>query len=284
MSDNKLPYVRWFPSDYLAAIRGMRANEVGIYTILLNEMYERCEPLPNNADMLSRRCGTSKTTFKSVLKMLIAERKIIVIDEKLWNKRVEKEFEFRRTRSQSSKRAAEIRWEKHNEINEDGMQPQCERNASGMREVCVEDAKPEARSQKPETIKNKNPDGPIKYKYKGFVVKLTFEDYNRWESTYSHIPDFKAKLTQIDDWIAEQPEKDQKRWFVIASSMLNKENQKLAAQKPKPNGKANDEIWMHRMNGYVKDKSWDTEHWGFPPDHKATEVPARILKQFKIGE
>ena len=153
MSDNKLPYVRWFPSDYLAAIRGMRSNEVGIYTILLNEMYERCEPLPNNVEMLSRRCGTSKAIFKSVLKMLIAEKKIIVIDEKLWNKRVEKEFKFRRTRSQSSKRAAEIRWEKHNEINDDVMQPQCESNANGMREACVEDAKPETRNQKPERIK-----------------------------------------------------------------------------------------------------------------------------------
>lgn len=49
-------------------------------------------------------------------------------------------------------------------------------------------------------------------------------------------------------------------------------------------GDSEEDIWLDRMNKFIDHAKWDEDRWGFPPDHRATEVPARILKQFNIGE
>lgn len=148
--ENKQPFVRFYASDWLAGTRGMKANEVGIYITLIAMMYERCEPLPEDHKRLSRQCGCSPAVFKSVLEMLFDDQKIIRIDDGLWNNRVEKEFKWRQKNSQQSKRAADVRWEKDNKNNGNGMPAQSERNAGGMP------------NHKPETISHKEPPKPPK--------------------------------------------------------------------------------------------------------------------------
>ncbi|WP_375696208.1 DUF1376 domain-containing protein, partial [Bartonella sp. AC67GZZY] len=81
--------------DFLGGVRGMRAHEIGIYTILLNEMYARGRPLELSSERLARLCGCDKRTFLSVLKMLIEEGKILKLDKGLWNKRCENIFHAR---------------------------------------------------------------------------------------------------------------------------------------------------------------------------------------------
>ncbi|WP_208431332.1 YdaU family protein [Bartonella doshiae] len=90
-----LPYVCWYQNDFLGGVRGMRAHEVGIYTILLNEMYARGRPLELSVQRLARLCGCDKRTFLNVLKMLIEEGKILNLENGLWNKRCEKTFSER---------------------------------------------------------------------------------------------------------------------------------------------------------------------------------------------
>ncbi|MDD9330095.1 MAG: DUF1376 domain-containing protein, partial [Bartonella sp.] len=72
-----LPYVCWYQNDFLGGVRGMRAHEIGIYTILLNEMYARGRPLNLSIERLARLCGCDKRTFEGVLEMLITEGKIL---------------------------------------------------------------------------------------------------------------------------------------------------------------------------------------------------------------
>ncbi|MET3589884.1 uncharacterized protein YdaU (DUF1376 family) [Bartonella silvatica] len=90
-----LPYVCWYQNDFLGGVRGMRAHEIGIYTILLNEMYARGRPLELSSERLARLCGCDKRTFLNVLKMLIEEGKILKLDNGLWNKRCENIFHER---------------------------------------------------------------------------------------------------------------------------------------------------------------------------------------------
>ncbi|WP_019221231.1 YdaU family protein [Bartonella senegalensis] len=90
-----LPYVCWYQNDFLGGVRGMRAHEIGIYTILLNEMYARGRPLELSIERLSRLCGCDKRTFTNVLEMLIREGKILNLAHGLWNNRCENVFRER---------------------------------------------------------------------------------------------------------------------------------------------------------------------------------------------
>lgn len=73
----------------------MRAHEIGIYTILLNEMYARGHPLDLSTERLARLCGCDKRTLTSTLNMLIEEGKIIHLANGLWNKRCDSVFHER---------------------------------------------------------------------------------------------------------------------------------------------------------------------------------------------
>ncbi|WP_407965358.1 YdaU family protein [Bartonella sp. C271] len=90
-----LPYVCWYQNDFLGGVRGMRAHEIGIYTILLNEMYARGRPLDLSSERLARLCGCDKRTFEGVLEMLITEGKILHLASGLWNTRCEIVFHER---------------------------------------------------------------------------------------------------------------------------------------------------------------------------------------------
>ncbi|WP_273758544.1 DUF1376 domain-containing protein [Bartonella sp. AU55XJBT] len=92
---SRLPYVCWYQNDFLGGVRGMRAHEIGIYTILLNEMYARGRPLEISQERLARLCGCDKRTFVNVLEMLIQEGKILSLANGLWNKRCENVFQER---------------------------------------------------------------------------------------------------------------------------------------------------------------------------------------------
>ncbi|WP_375638468.1 DUF1376 domain-containing protein [Bartonella sp. AA16NXGY] len=92
---SRLPYVCWYQNDFLGGVRGMRAHEIGIYTILLNEMYARGRPLEISKERLARLCGCDKRTFVNVLEMLIQEGKILNLANGLWNKRCENVFQER---------------------------------------------------------------------------------------------------------------------------------------------------------------------------------------------
>ncbi|UNF51761.1 YdaU family protein [Bartonella krasnovii] len=92
---SKLPYVCWYQNDFLGGVRGMRAHEIGIYTILLNEMYARGRPLEISEERLARLCGCDKRTFVNVLGMLIREGKVLNLANGLWNQRCDNVFQER---------------------------------------------------------------------------------------------------------------------------------------------------------------------------------------------
>lgn len=140
-----LPWVRFFPSDWLAGTRGMTAAEMGVYISLIAMMYERGEPLVEDFPRLARLCGASNSQFKKTLGGLLDDGKITRKDGGLWNDRVEKEQSYRSEKSEVGKRAAGQRWQKDE-------QNQHQRDAGAMRSQCQGNAnqKPEAREEKNE--------------------------------------------------------------------------------------------------------------------------------------
>lgn len=137
---SKNPWIRFFPSDWLAGTRGMSAVETGVYITLIMSMYERGEPIPEDHARLARLCGASNSAFKSALETLISEGKIVRVEAGLWNERVEKEQLYLLEKSEVGFQAANARWKKIK-------QKQTPTNADAMRSQCAGNAIPEARSQ-----------------------------------------------------------------------------------------------------------------------------------------
>lgn len=136
---SKNPWIRFFPSDWLAGTRGMSAVETGVYITLIMSMYERGEPIPEDHARLARLCGASNSAFKAALETLISEGKIVRIEAGLWNERVEKEHVYLSEKSEVGFQAAKARWKK-------SKQNQGASDADAMRSQCDGNAIPEARS------------------------------------------------------------------------------------------------------------------------------------------
>lgn len=79
----------------MRGVRGMSAQEVGLYTMLLCRMYEENGPIEDHALRLSTYCGMRQATFEKTLQKLVDLGKIIRHDGTLWNDRAEIEISHR---------------------------------------------------------------------------------------------------------------------------------------------------------------------------------------------
>ena len=127
-----LPYVQWYQDDFVGGVRGMRAHEIGIYTMLLMEMYTRGRALDMSEDRLARMCGADRRAFSATLDMLIADGKIIRLERGLWNERCENAFRERAKMQSKQISAAKTSWEKRNKNNDDFERAHSDRSARAM--------------------------------------------------------------------------------------------------------------------------------------------------------
>ncbi len=76
MARTAIPYFNFYPSDFMHGVRGMSAQEVGVYTMLLCRIYEQSGPIEYNVIRLSTYCGMREKTFVQVVEKLISLGKI----------------------------------------------------------------------------------------------------------------------------------------------------------------------------------------------------------------
>jgi len=140
------PWVKFYPSDWLAGTRGMSAAETGIYITLIATMYERQEPIKEDVGRLARACGSSNSAFKKALDVLVEDGKIERTDGLLWNNRVGRECEKRSEKSEVASQSAKRRWSTSDEKDQQKQQPE---NANAEKTQCERNAnqKPDTRSQ-----------------------------------------------------------------------------------------------------------------------------------------
>lgn len=141
---SELPFIQFYPSDWLGGTRGLSAVETGVYITLIMTMYERGEPLPEDHGRLARSCGASNSAFKSALKTLLSEGKIIRTEGGLWNDRVGRELERRSKKSGVASENAKARWSRSNEKTQQKQDPKnADASDPHMQIACL----PETRSQ-----------------------------------------------------------------------------------------------------------------------------------------
>ena len=122
-----IPYFSFYPSDFMNGIRGLSAQEVGVYTMLLCRIYEENGPIENHALRLATYCGMRVPTFEKVLSQLIELGKIIVVDGGLFNDRAASEIAKRsdglKNNSKAGKASAKKRQQKQAEASTPVQQP-----------------------------------------------------------------------------------------------------------------------------------------------------------------
>lgn len=136
------PFIKFYPSDFLAGTSGLSPAERGVYITLLCLIYEHDGPIQRDDARLARRCGSPKAAFVRTLDGLIAEGKITQDEGMLSNRRAEKALMDRTNRTQNSTHAANQRWGAQGQKMQ---QKQRAVDAGAMPSQCVGDA-----SQKPE--------------------------------------------------------------------------------------------------------------------------------------
>lgn len=231
MSKQAMPWVRFFPSDWLGGTRGLSASEAGIYINLIAMMYERGEPLAEDTPRLARLCGASNAVFKAALARLVDDGKIVRLDAGLWNDRVAKEQVYRSEKSTVGKQAAEKRWQKN-------QQNQHEDDANAMRTQCVGNADSEAQKPEDSSSNSENiinvviPAGAgivtdDRYAFCGETIRLTARDLENWRRSFPHLS-LEAELWALDPW-ATQQESTGKKWFHAVSNALAKKERTVMA-------------------------------------------------------
>lgn len=119
------PWVKWFSADFLNGISDLEPNEIAVYSVVLNLIYDSEGPIVDDAVKIGRRCNMRQTSAEKALTSLAAAGKIIRVDGKITNLRCEKEIKSRQKVSEKSSEIANTRWkkqaEKSNKINDASM-------------------------------------------------------------------------------------------------------------------------------------------------------------------
>lgn len=132
-----LQYHRRYHSDILNAYVGMPLELRGAYDTILELLYERMRPLPNDPKWLSRWLECSSRKTQSLIDELVSRGKIyLTVEGSISNKRFEIEAKDREEWSKTSSTSAAKRWRKYRETdtepnknNDVGVKPQSQGNA-----------------------------------------------------------------------------------------------------------------------------------------------------------
>lgn len=95
MSKKRIPFFKFYPSDFMNGVRGLSAQEVGVYTMILCRIYEESGPIEYIPIRLSTYCGMREKTFIQVAEKLIALGKIYVENGMIFNERAGIEIQSR---------------------------------------------------------------------------------------------------------------------------------------------------------------------------------------------
>lgn len=91
----RIPYFDFYPSDFMNGVRGLSAQEVGVYTMLLCRIYEQNGPIEYSILKLSTYCGMREKTFEKVIERLISLDKFQLETALLKNRRAQIEISSR---------------------------------------------------------------------------------------------------------------------------------------------------------------------------------------------
>lgn len=129
-----LPWVKWFAGAFLNGVADLEPNEIAVYAIVLNLIYDGGGPIRDDVPKIAKRCNMRPSSCAKALDALAAAGKIQREGGLITNQRAEKELKSRQEVSEKSAKSAAERWNKSvkkpNENNETPMRTHCEGTAT----------------------------------------------------------------------------------------------------------------------------------------------------------
>lgn len=92
------PWVKFYPSDWLAGTSGLTAAERGVYITIVCLIYETGGPVRLDLTRLARRCGVPAGSFRRILDSLMDQGKLVQTPDGITNKRAEDVMQDRENR------------------------------------------------------------------------------------------------------------------------------------------------------------------------------------------
>lgn len=242
---SKGPWIRFFPSDWLAGTRGMTAAETGIYITLISMMYERGEPIQMDHSRLARLCGTTPAAMKDTLTVLIDDGKLILRDSGLWNDRVEVETKIRSEKIIQAGKSAKTRWKKDKQNQGSG-------DADAMRTHC-----------------NGNANQNQNQNQKGEIDESISPELTLIEQPAEGLP---KKESGFDGWWAQYPrkidKKDSKKIYerLVKSGRVTEPELLAAAMRYAAEKIGKDQIYIKNPKNWLSGECWLNEPQPQQPD------------------
>ena len=88
----RMHFTKFNFQDFMSGVRGMKADEIGIYTLLIAAQYVRMSRLPDDDSWIALHIGVDIRIWKRIKKKLIGLGKIFCDGESIWNSRTEREI------------------------------------------------------------------------------------------------------------------------------------------------------------------------------------------------
>ncbi len=86
------PWYKRYPAEFLNGVSGLGPGEIGCYAVVLDMIYDRGGPIPNDSRFIGGRLGCSSRMAKSLIDTLIGCGKLIESPSGLTNIRAEIEL------------------------------------------------------------------------------------------------------------------------------------------------------------------------------------------------
>jgi uncharacterized protein YdaU (DUF1376 family) len=90
--DDRMSYVQWHIRDFLQGVRGLKPDQIGIYTIVLLLIYDSMGMLRDEDRFVAGHCQVDVRTYRKIRQQLIDAGKVYEADGYLYNNRAQAEI------------------------------------------------------------------------------------------------------------------------------------------------------------------------------------------------
>lgn len=275
-----VPYFNFYPTDFMNGVRGLSAQEVGVYTMLLCRIYEEGGPIEFHSSRLSTYCGMREKTFMTVVQKLVELGKFYMSENTISNRRAEAEISSRSDKLKNSSEGGKAKAQK-------SQQNQSETSSALTDHYCQAEAEAEADKSKLSSLpKNAAAQVPedLQDKLISALGKTNIQGVGVFDQ--SSIIGLIAGGVDLETDIlptlrsrAKTLKRPIKSWSYFTDAITDAYNRRIDAGKgliTKPD--ETDEGWNKRLEFARSRKVWDTANLGPIPGSPGCKAPQHLLK------
>ena len=133
--DDRMRYAPWNLRDFLQGVRGLRPDEIGIYSIILNLLYDTMGQLRDDDRYIAGHCKCEIRYYRKLRQSLIDSGKVFEADGYLYNNRAMAEIAKFCETAKRKREAALLREQQKREARTSSTSQAREAHASGASQV-----------------------------------------------------------------------------------------------------------------------------------------------------